>query len=251
MRNLISYGLLIVSFTFVASKSVYASEKETESDSLFQYGVVALADEDFEVAEGLLLQDVELQPSFEGYYNLSQAYIGQENYFKAYWAAEKALKFAPNNNMAKENIRFTLGELNSDVKASHTYSWLERFIVFIPDFYWFLIGLIFSVLSAYFLYKLTTKGGAINLIFTLAFAIVLLLTIAAGRYHYSFYNNEFYATPTENEIQTFAGKNGIRLNQVLTAGQRYKILKQKEGWVKLEFLDGQPVWVEKESLLLI
>lgn len=232
---------------------LWASSNESD-DSLFHYGVVALSDHDYEVAIGLLEQDVAInQPSFEALYNLSQAYAAVENWNNAYYFAERALKFSPNNSIAKENVRYTLSNLNTEVEFQHPYTWLQRFVMSISSIIWYTIGILASIGSAILIFLLLSKHSrSSNKMLALLFGLLLLTfsSYFAGTFRSHEVTSSTFALAMEQNTPTFASKDGIELNQVLLLGQRYTILEDKESWIKLAYPDGQPVWVPTSMLLL-
>jgi tetratricopeptide (TPR) repeat protein len=225
----------------------------SSEDSLFHYGALALSEQNYEVAIGLLTQEASNNPSFETFYNLSQAYAAQQEWNRAYYSAEQALKLAPNNVMAKENVRYTLFNLNPDISFQHPYSWLNRFVLMVPSLVWFILGVLVSLILAYFLFIAIGRVKPMN---QLRYMVISLLTIAligtymAGIYSNHQKNNLHFALTLESNATTYASKDGIALNQVLVLGQRYSMLQETEDWVQLNYPDGQPVWVKKEFLLL-
>jgi tetratricopeptide (TPR) repeat protein len=244
----------LIVFLFVLFGFQIQAQNEQTNDSLFYYGVAALSNHDYEVAIGLLEQDATVNsPSFEGFYNLSQAYAALEDWNNAYFAAEKALKFAPNNASAKENVRYTLTNLNGDVSFQHPYSWVQRFILSVPSIVWFVMGIIASLIAAYFIFlilskfpRAKTKSWAF-LILCLVFAIS---TYFAGVFRYNQLTQNTFALSKEDNAVTHASIDGIALNQVLLLGQRYSIIDEQDNWIKLAYPDGQPVWIMKEKLFI-
>jgi len=241
-------GFLFLIFSFFFYFSSFSNLVKKE-DSLFHFGVIALSDHNYEVAIGLLEQDVDNEPTFEALYNLSQSYAAIQDWNRAYLSAEKALKISPNNSMAKENVRYTLSNLNSDIVFAHPYSWLQRFVLTIPSVVWYVFGLIASLLTAYFIFIMLTKKSELNTksyLFALVFLLFALGSYFSGVYKYNHLSKSSFALPIENNTSTYASKSGIELSQVLVKGQRYTIVEESDDWVKLNYPDGQPVWVEKK-----
>lgn len=243
-------------FIFVFTLTVFqvqAVNKQTD-DSLFYFGVAALSNQDYDIAIGLLEQDAEINsPTFEVFYNLSQAYAAVEDWNNAYYAAEKALKISPNNPSAKENVRYTLTNLNGDISFEHPYSWIQRFVLNVPSVIWYALGILASLVAAYFLFLVLTQSNKVNTKSWMLLIFALMFTLAS--YFAGVFKNEqiaentFALSKTENAT-TFASMNGIELNQVLILGQRYSIIDEQEEWIKLAYPDGQPVWVMKENLMV-
>ena len=239
---------------FLFSISNLWSANEQSNDSLFYYGVLALSDHDYEVAIGLLEKDVITNlPTFEAYYNLSQAYAAIEDWNNAYFSAERALKFSPNSTVAKENVRYTLSNLNNEISFVHPYSWLQRFVFSISSLLWFIIGIIASIISAYFIFLYLSKSKKTNSKSAVILIIAMIVSVSsyfAGVFRNEQITNYSFVLASQNNTSTFASKNGIELNQLLVQGQRYSIIEEQDEWIKLAYPDGQPVWVKKEYLLL-
>ncbi len=233
--------------------NIVVANKPTTEDSLFHYGVLALSEQNYEVAIGLLTQEASNNPSFETFYNLSQAYAAQQEWNNAYYSAERALKSAPNDAMAKENVRYTLSNLNPNISFQHPYSWLHRFVLMVPSLVWFIVGILASLALAYFLFILIGGVKPLNqmgFIWIGLLGLTVIGTYLAGSYSSDQKNKLHFALAIENNATTYARKEGIALNQVLIQGQRYSILQESEDWVQLNYPDGQPVWVPKAALLM-
>lgn len=225
-----------------------------QQDTLFTKGVAALSIGNTEQALALLNADVANEPSYEGYYNLSIAYMEMKDWNGAFWAAEEALKWNPTSRIAIDHAKKAVAQLESTSSWKHPYSWSKRIIIAIPLVFWYSLALISSLLIAFFLFYLITKGKAFRFYnyryLNLLFGVVFVVSIVNGVIINHHFTSPSFVYAKEQNQPLYASQNGIVLKQSLKLGNRYSILNVKEDWVKVKYHDDQPVWVPKTAVFM-
>ena len=111
-------------------------------DSLFLKGLDGMLEEDFVKAQKDFQKDVLKSPSFASYYNLGVASGNLEEWSKAKWAFESALKYKPLNGDAQFNAQFATRKLSEDQVWSHPYPWIDRVVLGFGINVWFIFVII-------------------------------------------------------------------------------------------------------------
>lgn len=225
-----------------------------QEDTLFNKGVTALSEGNSEKAALLLSEDVAKSPSYEGYYNLSIAFLEQRNWSGALWASEEALKWNPSSRIAINHAKKAVAQLGNDSSWKHPYSWTKRIIISVPLGFWYSLALIAALLIGFFLFYLITKGKAFRFYsyryLNLLFGVVFVVSIVNGVLVNHHFTSPSFVYAKEQNQKLYASQNGIVLKQSLKLGNRYAILNQSEDWVKVKYHDNQPVWVPKTAVYM-
>ena len=241
--------IFYIVFSFCLTLSLVAQQ-----DTSFTKGVEALSVGDTKQAINYLKADVANAPSYEGYYNLSLAYLELKDWKGGFWAAEEALKWNPSSRIAIDNAKNALENLESDTSWKHPYSWTKRIIIAVPLGFWYSLALISSLLIAFFIFNLIIKGKAFRfynyryLLFI--FGVVFVLSVVNGVIVNHHFTSPGFVYAKEQNQPLYARQNGIVLKQTLKLGNRYRILKVGEEWVKVKYHDNQPVWVPKTAVFM-
>src|SRR5690554_6211134 len=90
--------VVFLSILFTFSIAFLSNSK----DSLFVKGLDEMLEENYDAAQNTFHNDVLKSPSFSSYYNLKVASGGLEEWSKAKWAFESALKYKPLNGRSEE-----------------------------------------------------------------------------------------------------------------------------------------------------
>lgn len=243
--------LRIINLFFISFIGLFSIAQQ---DSLFVKGIESLSKGESEHAVDYFKADVAVSPSYEGYYNLSLAYLELKDWNGAFWAAEEALKWNPTSRLAINNAKNALENLDSDTSWKHPYSWTKRIIIAVPLGFWYLLALISSLLTAFFIFNLIIKGKAFRLYnyryLLFIFGAVFVLSFVNGFIVNHHFTSPGFVYAKEENQPLYASQNGIVLKQTLKLGNRYRIFKTGEKWVKIKYHDNQPVWVPKTAVFM-
>lgn len=243
--------LRIINIFFICS---LALSSLAQQDSLFVKGIESLSKGETEQAVDYFKADVAITPSYESYFNLSLSYLELEDWEGAFWAAEEALKWNPSSRIAIDNAKSALENLESDTSWNHPYSWTKRIIIAVPLGFWYSLALISTLLIAFFIFNLITKGKAFRFYnyryLLLIFGFVFVLSLVNGAIVNNHFTSPGFVYAKEQNQPLYASQNGIVLKQTLKLGNRYRILKIGEEWVKVKYHDNQPVWVPKTAVFM-
>lgn len=240
-----------VYFIFFCFFTMYSFAQQ---DTLFEKGVAALSTGNTDKALDYFQEDVANDPSYEGYYNLSLAYLELKDWKGAFWAAEEALKWNPSSRIAIDNAKKAINNIDSSISWYHPYSWTKRIIIAVPLGFWYSLALISALLVAFFLFTLIIKGKTFRFYnyryLLLLFGIVFFGSLVNGVIVNHHFTSSGFVYAKEQNQPLYASQNGIVLKQTLELGNRYRILKISEEWVKVKYHDNQPVWVPKTAVFM-
>lgn len=234
---------------------IFSINLETSAaDSLklkFENAVALLSQEDFIEAEKVFLEYLEFHETSELYYNLGVAYNGQANFIMALWAFENALKIKPNNELIAQTAFETAKNIENFPSWESPYSSWIKFAVLVPIPLWYILSFFSLCLVGFLLYKIISSKLVQKTYLYLALSLACgSLFISLGFTAHQHYNEDSFILFTTEDIPTYLSVDGMAFNADYIPGMRYPILSQNEKWIKFEFSDDRPLWVEKSKVLM-
>lgn len=243
--------LLLITYFF----SIVATGFAQQQDSLYFKGLEALSTKDFNAAQESFTQNINISPSFEGYYNLGYAFAKQERWSESLWANEAALKYDPTNNKAIYNAKFSLKQISPDVDWNHPYSWTERIIFSIGETTWFILMIFSSIIVAISIFFLlsTNKRDSKNLWskrLIIPFAILLVIAVFCFNKILDHYEDNRYAYSIDKETNLYLSPEGLEVDDNLPESIRLNVVQDQKEWVQILTPDFRSFWVRKEDVLI-
>lgn len=240
------------------------NKEDANNLSLFEKGIIAYNQGDFYQAIDYFQKEINAKAEEnleapELYYNLGNAYYRTQNLGYARLYYEKALLLDPNNEKAKQNIKFLQTKLENktaDIDIFFISVWFRYFQQLHSSNTWNNLGiatfLIFLGTIAIFVFtkKILIKKtvfyiGLISLILCL-FANVFAykqaeeLTIRTHAVILSPTAN-IYSSPDTQQKELFT----------LYEGSKVKITKDDKNWLEIESSDGNIGWIQSDKLAII
>ncbi len=243
MKGLVVVGFLLCLFPAFGQDSTFSSANEAYANGEYTAALNGynqlIADEN---------RSVQL------YYNLGNTYYRLNEWGKAVWAYERALKINPSH----VNSAFNLNFVNQQTKAEINHeqggigSWLKAHLFGISINFWAYFSLIFGgcfALTAYFF--LTTKNQKIKNVSLSASLITFVLLI--GGIGLAYYNALELTTKTEGIIivRTAAIQSepteDSESNFDLKEGAKVQLLRTTADWIEIDF-KGHSGWVSRNEI---
>lgn len=246
MKGLSLFILLLCSVAFTGNCS----------DSLFQKGVEELVNGNYESAQKIFQEDILRNPSFSNYYNLGVTAGNLEDWNKAKWAFESALKYEPLNDDVQYNAKFATQKITQSKVWDNPYSIGKQVIIGFGSVAWILLTIFFSLCVGIFFYVIFRKEDKNNTLNKWSSRLIvpaILLFIVSFYCVYSI-NNHFdhqrFAILKGNNSKFYISPNGVEANNDIDPSSRLQIMKYAKDstWVLLKSTDGNIVWVEREEV---
>lgn len=225
------------------------------ADSLFQTGTNALAQQNYKLAITDFLTLSNTAPSYSTFYNLGVAYAKSNDWYKAKWAFETALKYNPTSNDAQYNAAFVTKKIDSNIEWTQPYSWVVRFFVSIGYLVWVILAIVCSILIGLLIFKAFTSSLSPKLhswrpvIAGVAIVLFLVSFIGVITINHLFSSPKF-AIVLPGKTTFFMMPNGIEVSPKTNAARRIEITSnQHNDWLQLKLEDQKLFWVKKETVL--
>ncbi len=246
MRNL--YLLLILLFSF----SIHGKS----SDSLFQKGLDEIMNEEFKAAQYDFLKDAQKQASFSSYYNLGVASGSIEEWSKAKWAFESALKYRPLNGDAQFNAKFATQKISENSTWTHPYPWIERVILGFGSTTWTISVVISSLFLGLLIYNIISKTKTKSNVRKWCLRLIAPAILLFGISFYGInsinqhYNEERYGIMKSAEVPFYISPNGVEIQNEVDPGSRLEIIKyfKDSTWVQIKSQNNNLLWIENKNL---
>jgi len=241
--------LLLITYFFSVVAFGFAQEK----DSLYNKGLEALSKKNYKSAQEYFIQNVEISPSFEGYYNLGFAYAEQKKWIESLRANEAALKYDPTNSKAIYNAKFSLEKISPDADWIHPYSWTTRIILSAGETTWFILMLVSSLIVAVSIYFLVTqKRGNSKSLWSkrliIPFVIILVISVFCFNETMNHYQKIRYAYALVKETTVYLSPEGLEVDENLPKSKRLIVVQNQDDWAQVFTPDSRTFWVKKEDL---
>ncbi|PKR81432.1 hypothetical protein CW751_05090 [Brumimicrobium salinarum] len=227
-------------------------------DSLFNQGVESLYNEDFESAQAYFEVDVSQSPSFSSFYNLGVASGKLEQWDKAKWAFESALKYKPMNGDAQYNASFATTQINPGVEWTHPYPWIERIIFGFGFNLWIVMAVLSSIVIGVLLFLILARRKSINktkkwcLRLLVPVSIVFLVSMYGIQKLNNHFNSERFAIVKSQEVVFYISPNGMEIDEKPVKAQRFYIENffKDSTWVQVRSQKNNLMWIKHENLYI-
>lgn len=228
------------------------------TDSLFQKGLEEIYHENYAEAQLNLEKTVLTHPSFSSFYNLGIAAGKLEDWSKAKWAFESALKYLPLNGDAQFNAEFATHQLSENQEWSHPYSWIKRIILGFGVNAWLIVTILSSLLLGLIVFFATSQYQTQKTLnkwcMRLIFPAILFFIIAISGVYIT--NNHFtkeqFAIIKNDQAKLYISPNGLKIQQEINLGNRFIIVDyfDEDTWVQIQSQDNQMFWVKKNEIYI-
>ena len=239
---------LILNFSFLWAAQAQESKNAV---SLFAQGEIAYKQGDYPAAikhyEEILESGLESGPL---YFNLANSYYKNAELGRAILNYERAGKLLPRDSDLNFNYHYALLQVKNGREEAPS-NFLQRFLegrqfysleemVMILTAVFCLFGIIF-LLSLYLKWPVRVRRLTLILLGTLAviYGVGLVYKIKAEK------NS---AVVLKESKAKFEPREEATTYFELTEGEKVKIIKQEEEWIKIKREDGKLGWIKKESL---
>ena len=249
---------IILIFIFIMSSLKSSSSNEMEQ--LFQQGNDFYSNKEYIKAIDIYKRILEKgYESGDLYYNLGNAYYRIGEIGKSILNYEKSLKFLPDN----ENIKFNLKLARLKIKDKVNRP--PEFILFrigrevidnLSAFEWaivlssavFLVAIFFTIFSLSSSQKLHVFARRSMILFI----IIAVLSVYPLYYRYKMENTGNSGIILKDEIETIsAPQKGSTTLFIIHEGTKVKIIGRDNEWLKIELIDGKQGWVNAEAIGII
>lgn len=240
--------ILILLFSF--------SNTGKAEDSLFHKGLENIINEEYQKAQKDFLQDIKEHPSFSAYYNLGIAAGKLENWHKAKWAFETALKYQPLNGDAQYNARFATEKLKENYVWTHPYPWLERLTLGFGTTTWIILVSVTSIIIGLFAFVSVSKTKLSNTIEKWSRRLIVLVVLLFMVSFFGIYsNNQHYNTERfvilkNTNTDFYISPNGVQIKEEINPASRLKLVEYAEdsSWIKVKTQGKNQLWLEKKDV---
>ena len=186
----------------------------------------------------------------EIYYNLGNSYFKRGMLGKAILSYRLAELHLPRDEDFKANLRYARQLTKDRIEE-------KQFLPFIKEFcFWYSklnlkeLMIVFLIVHGLFwilaIIRTFWKKEYQNLIFLINLVLVIIIGCSLTLKMYNrTYNIEGVVLTKEITVRSGNGTNNTALFQ-LHDGAEFKIIKQDEGWIKIELKDGKRGWVESK-----
>lgn len=242
--NMNRFGLLVLSCLLAAISWTQPGD--------FKRGLEAVADSNYSKAIELFSKDFEADPSVASTFNLGVVYLRSKDYERALFAFERGLMLAPDAEDLQANARYTFRELHPDQTWVHPVPGMIRFLHVLPFYGWFSLAIVFSLITAIFVYVLLTyrkKSSAhqwsrrliipAGCLLLIMLAALITLSSFHDRHHYGFVTTEqpLYLHPDGMESAVQIPQGAVEMIQY----------NADSSWAKVRYSDHQG-WMESDAL---
>lgn len=233
---------------------IFATMAQVFSQSKFELGLKAMAQENWNAAIELFQEDTDSLYAVESDYNIGVCYIGLEDFNTALYFFEKALKTSPSNDRIIDNASLSYEKLYPEESWSHPYSGFKRIILSLSSSVWMLISIMFVALLAWIVYSLVI-GDAYkknrNVMVLLMGIPLWLFTIYGVFETYSHSRELHFLIPKNIEVATFLTVDGLESEEKLQIGKRYEIIADTQNeWIKIQGSSNSSLRVKKSDVNL-
>ncbi|MEX1191295.1 MAG: hypothetical protein WEA99_04925 [Brumimicrobium sp.] len=239
---------IILFYSFIASQVI------GQTDSLFDEGVNALAEDNYKKAAEYFEKDIKQAPNFEGFYNLGIAKAELGKSIESLWAFESALKYKPINGSAQFNAALVFEEIEPSKEWKHPFSWYTRIISSVNLMLWISIAFIFSLVSGVIIYLIASKHQNFGLQkwskrLIIPSILILAISIYGAIESSKHFNKLHFLYPKSENITVYIKPGGIELKDKLSFSTRYKIISKEGEWLEVKTNKNHSVWTKKEDVL--
>ena len=228
---------------------VFITISHAFSQSKFELGLKAMAEEKWADAISLFQEDTDSLYSVEADYNIGLCYIALEDFNTALYFFEKALKSSPSDDKIIDNANLSFKKLYPEESWVHPYNGFTRMILSLSTNVWMLLSLLITFLLSWIIYSLVVKEkhkknrNVIVLIIGIPFWLFTLYGV------YETYNHSrelHFLIPKNIEVATFLTVDGIESDEKLQIGKRYEIISETQSeWVRIQGNSNSSLWVKK------
>jgi hypothetical protein len=226
------------------------------SDSLFSKGLDEMMQEDYQQAQTDFQIAAFSKPCFSSYYNLGVASGKLEEWSKAKWAFESALKFKPLNGDAQFNAEFSTRKLSENQTWNHPYPWAERVVLGFGINTWLIFVILSSIFLGFLVFNIVSKSKGKS---TLKKWCISLIGPAIFLFFVSFYgiystNNHFtnnrFAIIKNSKTEFYISPNGVEVQDEIDPGSRLNIQKyfKDSTWVQVKSQENNLLWIKNNEL---
>jgi len=246
----VRFNLVLIAFVFFSFLSLGTETK-------YKKGLDELKKKEFRQAEMFFLEVTQEAPSFVSFYNLGVVSGELENWAKAKWAFESALKYNPSNGDAQYNAKFVSDKLNGNQNWTHPYPWSERIIVSFGIYTWLTLVLVSATFLGFSIFLfLTKKNEKTTLVkwtkrLVLPVSLVFLISFYGTlNYTHHFTAHQFAVFKSDN-AKLYISPNGIELSDQEVSRDRVEVIEYFEDstWVQIRTSDNL-FWVKTKDLFV-
>lgn len=222
----------------------------------FESGVTAFDQKKYQQAAKDFNAYIIENPTDHGaFFNLGLSYHKAEDFGKAVWAFEKALKLKPNDNATFEQLENTYFAIHGEYGYEAPFSSLNLAIYSFSGNTWGIIAITFSIvcMTMIFLYTKTQITAKKKFFALFCFGSILGLAIATifAFKAANFHSTSTYGIVTRKEINTY-NAGGEKLNNKFNAGQRLNLIhSENNGFYEVESPLNETLFIRIEDLELI
>lgn len=188
------------------------------------------------------------------FYNKGLDYYYKNEYGKAIWAFEKALKINPSNDDAAHNLNLINDEFEDFITAEPkgVSSWFSKNIYSFPPNFWFYVSLISGFITMILLYFFFTPSSKrinnLSLFGATLFGFILVMSFS-----FSLLQKSHLTTDTKAVI--INPKANLLTNPTLNAeisfdvleGSQLNIITIQDDWYELQ-INNNTGWILKDSV---
>lgn len=215
----------------------------------FQKGLEALHEKQYSKAIGYFTQASEQEPmNVSTWNNLGISYFKMRKYGHAIHAFQMASKLDPSDNRPLESIELCYQKLESNVRLDEAYSSTQKVAYQIGGFKLNILSMVFSILFAFFIFKVLKKNqGMRNIYLILAIpalffmTVSIFLSIKASTYISSVRN----AVVVQPKAMLYINEMGKLSDEVLSEGSSVEIQDNKDGFYEIKGSVGQTLYLRK------
>lgn len=248
------YTLLILCLLAMVGITV----AQDNGDAWFQQANEAYNTGNYDEAVGLYEKIVDAgMESVPVYYNMGNAYYKMQEYPKAIYYYEKALKLDPSDDEVRANLEIAnmaIVDKIEPVPQSFIVRWWQSLrSAFSGDQWaWCSVGAFALLLLALFLFLRSRRVGLrkLGFFFGIIFFVVFALSVvfAAQLKHASVTHDQaIVMTPTVT-VKSSPSQESVDLF-VLHEGAKVSILDSSKGWNKIRIANGSIGWLEADEML--
>lgn len=192
--------------------------------------------------------------SSDSFYNSGLDYYYKNEYGKAIWAFENALKINPSNEDAAHNLNLINEEFDDFISSEPkgVSSWFARNIYIFPPNFWFYVSLIsglFTMILLYFFFTPSSKRiNNLSLFGATVLGVILVMSFS-----FSLLQKSHLTTDTKAVI--INPKTNLLMNPTLNGeisfdvleGSQLNIISTQDDWYELQ-INNNTGWILKDSV---
>lgn len=239
--------LLYILLVFVTITQVFSQSK-------FEQGLKAMAEENWLDAIYLFQEDSDSSYAVEADYNIGLCYTGLEDFNTALYFFEKALKSSPSNDKIIDNASLSHKKLYPEESWTHPYNGFKRMLLSLNTNMWMLFSVLLTFLLSWVIYSIMVREKYkknMNLIVLIIGIPLWLFTLYGVYVTYNHTRELHFLIPKNIEVATFLGVDGLESEEKLQIGKRYEIIADTQNeWVKIQVNSNSSLWVRKSDVNL-